>query len=184
MSASNQLVTVKRTYLEMRQPPTFLPITLPPGVTLNLVNPCNASFYRYLYTEVGKDYHWFDRLIWSPPQTQHHLNQPEISIWVLTVGGNPAGFFELKQYPDPLDPAVEIVYLGLLPEFIGQGLGKSLLTLAIEQAWKLQPLQPLQTQRVWLHTCSLDHPHALANYQHRGFQIIKEDYFEQRRSIN
>lgn len=183
MSASHQLVTVKRTYLEMRfskgeampTPPTFLPVTLPEGVSLGLVNPCSASFYRYLYTEVGKDYHWLDRLIWSPSQTQDHLDQPEISIWVLTVAGNPAGFFELKQDIDPLDPAVEIVYLGLLPEFIGQGLGKSLLTLAIEQSWKLQP------QRVWLHTCSLDHPHALANYQHRGFQIIKEDYFEQRR---
>ncbi len=176
MSPSHQLVTIKRTYLEMRSPPIFQPVTLPSGVALSLVNPCRASFYRYLYTEVGKDYHWFDRLIWSPSQTQHHLNQPEISIWVLTVGGNPAGFFELKQYLDPLDPSVEIVYLGLLPEFIGQGLGKSLLTLAIEQAWKLQPPQP---KRVWLHTCSLDHPHALANYQHRGFEIVKEEYYTQ-----
>jgi ribosomal protein S18 acetylase RimI-like enzyme len=175
MSPSHHLLTIKRTFLEMRLPPTFSPVILPPGVALNLVNPCKASFYRYLYTEVGKDYYWFDRLIWSPSQTQNHLNQPEISIWVLTVGGNPAGFFELKQYPNPLDPSVEIAYLGLLPEFIGQGLGKSLLTLAIERAWQLQP------KRVWLHTCSLDHPHALKNYQQRGFKIIKEEYFEERR---
>ena len=63
----------------------------------------------------------------------------------------------------------------MIPEFIGQGLGKYLLSQAIAKAWELQP------QRIWLHTCSLDHPHALGNYLKRGFQIFKEDSFLDRR---
>jgi MOSC domain-containing protein YiiM/ribosomal protein S18 acetylase RimI-like enzyme len=213
---SSPNITVTRTFLEMREKTVeFLPLA--ESFNLQLVSPCRPSFYRYLYTEVGKDYHWSDRLIWSETQTQQHLNQPEISIWVLFSGGNPAGFFELKQYSgsqsgevweivgaqgfapsictaaeqellyqvnesnqsadnfDNLDRSVEIAYLGLMPEFIGQGLGKYLLSQAIAKAWELQP------QRIWLHTCSLDHPHALANYLDRGFQVFKEDSFLDRR---
>ncbi len=179
---SSTNITVNRTFLEMRKKP-LESIPQIESCTLRLISPCSPSFYRYLYSEVGKNYSWLDRLIWSETKTQQHLSQPEIRIWVLFSGSNPAGFFELKDYGvkessqgtdnaddgDDRDRSVEIVYLGLMPEFIGQGLGKYLLSQAIAKAWELQP------QRVWLHTCSLDHPHALGNYLKRGFQVFKED---------
>jgi len=67
------------------------------------------------------------------------------------------------------DGAVEIIYFGLLPAFVGRGLGGALLSSAIEEAWRVNPL------RVWVHTCSLDHPAALANYQARGMKIYKTE---------
>ena len=82
------------------------------------------------------------------------------------VSGTPAGYFELD---GPPGGDVEIAYFGLLPSFVGRGLGGWLLTAAVERAWRRNP------RRVWLHTCSLDHPAALANYRARGFRLVKEE---------
>ena len=83
-------------------------------------------------------------------------------------GGAPAGYFELKRCDDG---SVEIAYFGLLPDFVGKGLGKYLLVRAIEEAWALAP------SRVWLHTCTLDHPAALPNYLARGFKATKTERY-------
>ena len=80
----------------------------------------------------------------------------------------PAGYFELCQHEDG---AVEIAYFGLLPDFIGRGWGKYLLSQAALAAWGLQPL------RIWLHTCTLDHPAALPNYLKRGFKVVREEVY-------
>ncbi len=80
----------------------------------------------------------------------------------------PAGYFELCEHDDG---AVEIVYFGLLPDFIGRGWGKYLLTGATQAAWGLGP------SRVWLHTCTLDHPAALPNYLRRGFRAVREEWY-------
>jgi GNAT superfamily N-acetyltransferase len=85
---------------------------------------------------------------------------------VAYVAGTPAGYCELERQPDA---AVELVYFGLLPRFIGQGLGGTLLTAAITRAWEMG------AQRVWLHTCTLDHPQALANDQARGVRIMRRE---------
>jgi len=85
------------------------------------------------------------------------------------VKGSPAGYFELERHSDG---SVEVAYFGLLPEFIGRGLGKHLLTVAVETAWSLD------ARRVWLHTCTLDDPAALPNYQARGFRPFKEEVYE------
>ena len=82
------------------------------------------------------------------------------------VSGSPAGYFELEGQPGG---NVEITSFGLLPAYIGRGLGGHLLTVAIEKAWQMG------SSRVWLHTCSLDHPGALANYCARGFQVFREE---------
>jgi GNAT superfamily N-acetyltransferase len=81
----------------------------------------------------------------------------------------PAGYFELREHDDR---SVEIAYFGLLPDFIGRGWGKYLLTRAAEAAWQLKP------SRIWLHTCTLDHPAALPNYLKRGFRAVREETYE------
>jgi ribosomal protein S18 acetylase RimI-like enzyme len=99
---------------------------------------------------------------------QHHVNQPNVAFWVAYVSGNPIGYFEIKHGHDS---ASEICLFGLMPNWVGRGLGSDLLQDAIHQAFK-----PGQ-RRVWLHTCSLDHPNALPNYTKHGFNLFKEERF-------
>lgn len=162
-------VEVTRTYLKMLAANELKPAKLSDErVRVDCAIECPASFYRYLYTEVGRYYHWVDRLSWTDSQIRAYLNQPTVSIWVLYVAGAPAGYFELCQHEDD---SVEIAYFGLLQEFLGRGLGKYLLTVAIEQAW-------IQSkQHIWVHTCTLDHPAALSNYLNRGFKPFRQETY-------
>lgn len=116
---------------------------------------------RSLYEAVGAAWHWHERLVWDEERWRSYLDRPCLETWIATVLDAPAGYFELEA--DEVGN-VQIVYFGLLPEFIGKGLGGELLTAAIERAWQMG------AKRVWVHTCDLDHPHALANYRARGFR--------------
>ena len=161
-------VSVTRTYLEMRSPADLNPEgTAGAEVRLEAVKDCPWHFYRYLYAEVGREYHWKDRLSWAESQFREWLAGPSV-IWLLSVAGAPAGFFELRGHDDG---SREIAYFGLMPEYLGQGLGKFLLTRSVQEAWALKPT------RVWLHTCTLDHPGALPNYLKRGFRKSGEEVF-------
>ena len=158
-----------RTYLEMRDRAALQPATLPdPSVRVEQVHDCPPSFWRYLYTEVGRAYHWVDRLPWSDAEIRAYLEDPAVSLWLMTVAGAPAGYFELRR--DRTNGA-EIVYFGLLPEFTGRGLGGHMLTSAAEAAWSQGP------GRVWLHTNTMDHPSALPNYLKRGFTAFHSEEF-------
>lgn len=162
-------IDVVRTYLEMTSPEDLVPEgEAGSDVRLEEVHDCPWHFYRYLYVEVGRQYHWTDRLVWTESQFRDHLAGPS-RIWLLSVLGAPAGYFELRGQDDG---SIEIGYFGLLPEFVGRGLGKFLLTRAVEEAWALRP------PRVWLHTCTLDHPGALPNYLKRGFRPVREETFQ------
>jgi GNAT superfamily N-acetyltransferase len=168
MSAAEPL-EVRRTYLEMTSPGELRGArSADPTLRLERVEGCPPSFYRYLYAEVGRAYRWVDRLPWTDEDIGRHLADPAVSLWLLTVRGAPGGYFELKTTPEA---SVEIAYFGLLPEFIGRGLGKHLLTEAVERAWALGP------RRVWLHTCSLDDRAALPNYLSRGFRPFREETY-------
>ena len=160
---------VRRTYLEMTAPADLLPArSQDAAARVERIASCPASFYRYLYAEVGRAYKWVDRLPWTDDDIRAHLATPGVSVWLLTVEGAPAGFFELKAVGDG---STEIAYFGLLPEFIGRGYGKHLLTEAVERAFSGG------ARRVWLHTCTLDDPAALPNYRARGFRAFKEETY-------
>lgn len=157
-------VAVVRTYLAMESPDQLVGrAPIPPGYVVRRES-CDPDRYRELYDGVGNDYHWRDRRSWSDQQLRTHLERPGIAIWVLWQGTSARGFFELARHDDG---SVEIAYFGLMPTGIGQGLGRALLTRAVDEAWSLRPVP----SRVWLHTCTLDHPAALANYLARGFQV-------------
>jgi GNAT superfamily N-acetyltransferase len=162
-------VEVTRTYLEMRSPDDLRPKAMPRKLPrLERIESCPGSFFRYLYAEVGRGYHWTDRLAWTEEQVRAHVADPSVSLWLLTSGAAPAGYFELRAHGDG---SIEIAYFGLLPEFVGRGWGGHLLTLAVETAWGMKP------DRVWLHTCTLDHPAALPNYLSRGFRPVREEVY-------
>ncbi|HMV30811.1 MAG TPA: GNAT family N-acetyltransferase [Gemmatimonadales bacterium] len=161
-------IDVVRTYLEMTSPGDLREEgSAGPDVRLEPVGSCPWHFYRYLYVEVGRLYHWRDRLPWTEAQFRAWLAGPS-TIWLLSVAGAPAGFFELR---GPEDGAVEIAYFGVLPEYQGRGLGRYLLTRAVQEAWQAG------AARVWLHTCTLDHPGALPNYLRRGFRKTGEEVY-------
>ena len=154
-------------YLEMLQPAWLKPsLFSPAGVEIVQIRiPC-PELNRFFYTAVGGDWFWIDRLSWTYNQWSTLLSRPGYETWMALVQGTPAGYFELESQPEG---DIELSYFGLLPQFIGRGLGGYLLTVAIERAWRMG------ASRVWVHTCTLDHPSALANYQRRGFQLYKEE---------
>ena len=163
-------VDVERTWLEMRVRPAVSPPTAPPGVRLKRAKPCPPGFYRFLYGEVGRAFKWVDRLRWPEDRLAAHLADPAVEVWVAEEGVVPVGYFELVRQPDA---SIELAYFGLMPWAIGRGLGRWLLGAAIEAAWRERPT------RLWLHTCTLDHPAALPNYLGRGFSITRREWIVQ-----
>lgn len=181
------MTLVRRTYLFMDERPARPPIPLPDGVNIARVTDMPASFFRYLYREVGRGLHWEDRLDWSDATIRTHLGEPGEAFHVMYVQAAPAGYVELRR-GSPLPghlaeaprrsaaAAVNIDYFGLLPEYHGRGLGKALLERAIDAAWSLGATAAADPY-IWLHTCTLDGPAALPNYLRRGFRAIAtEDY--------
>lgn len=122
--------------------------------------PC-PELSRSLYVAVGSDWGWYARLAWDRARWLAWVDRPELETWLGYRSGTPAGYFELEQQPGA---QVELAYFGLLPTFIGRGLGSELLAAAVDRAWQLEP------RRVWVHTCTLDHPRALPTYRARGFR--------------
>jgi len=125
--------------------------------------------YRRLYREVGEPWFWHERLKWSDAELEEHLESPNVRVWEILVGRESAGYFELYSHDDG---SVEIAYFGLIPKFIGRGLGGPMLTRAVQEAWALD------AKRVWLHTCTLDSPRALPGYMSRGFRPFKTERLE------
>jgi GNAT superfamily N-acetyltransferase len=160
---------VVRTYLELRSPEQLRPARFddPAVRVVRRVHISNAE-YRRLYDTVGARWHWTDRHAWSEEQLSAHLAREAISVFECLVGEQSAGFFELERHSDE---DAEIAYFGLAEPFIGRGLGKALLTRAAEDAFALG------AERVWLHTCTLDSPHALPNYQARGFTPFNRETY-------
>ena len=158
----DRLVTT--THLEMTdrtrlRPPRTL------GISFDLVRAETAcpEFNRFLYAAVGAAWWWYSRLPWDRSRWLGYLDRRDLETWVAYVSGTPAGYFELERQSEG---NVEIAYFGLLPDFIGKGLGAKLLTAAVSRAWDMGAM------RVWVHTCDLDHPRALANYKARGFKVF------------
>jgi GNAT superfamily N-acetyltransferase len=163
-------VEVRRTYLQLKTPGDLRPSPSPdPRARVERVFDCPASFLRYLYAEVGRQYSWVDRLGWTDDELRARLAEPGVSLHLLTVAGAPAGYFELAAYEG--DGSVEIAYFGLLPEFLRRGLGKYLLSRAVQEAFALG------ARRVWLHTCTLDDPAAMPNYLARGFAPFRTETY-------
>ncbi len=153
---------VIRTYLEMREQPSGQRAPAPEGVHVERLAWCPPELYRQLYAEVGRQWSWFERLWWTDQELAAHLARPEVLIRVLHLNGNPAGYYELVTHANG---SVEIGYFGLMAHAIGAGLGRWLLGEAVGEAWSMG------ASRVWLHTCTLDHPRALPNYLKAGFTI-------------
>jgi GNAT superfamily N-acetyltransferase len=158
-------VQVTTWFLEMTDPGRLAEAPAPdPSLAFVEVELPSPELSRALYAGVGSDWWWTDRLGWSWTRWHEWLSRPGCEVWVPYVRGTPVGYIELGREDD----AVELVAFGLLPAFIGRGLGTRSLDFALRRAWALAP------RRVWVHTCSLDGPTALRTYQARGLEIYDE----------
>jgi len=160
-------IPVTVTYLEMKSPERCLPVPgmLEPTAILRAERP-TISFYRYLYDTVGADWNWFMRRRLSDEALAAIIHDDRDEVFVLHVRGVPGGYVELDRR---VEGEVEIAYFGLIPEYLGRGFGKYLLAWGLARAWSYRP------GRVWLHTCTLDHPRALGVYQRAGLEVYRRE---------
>lgn len=153
------------THLELRTPGDLRPAKVVEGLSVRLVFPPVPGFNRRCYETIGAQWHWRDRLRWSDDDWARWLATPGVRTWEFLHDGHPGvGYAELAT---DAGGGTEIVYFGLMPEFVGRGMGGDSLTRIVGVAWSLP------STRVWLHTCTFDSPMAILNYEARGFQRFK-----------
>ncbi|ADB29756.1 GCN5-related N-acetyltransferase [Kribbella flavida DSM 17836] len=162
------------TYLEQTSPNGVRPAKEPrQPVDVRLVEEVSPEFARFLYASVGGDWYWTEKLSWTWDRWIAWLTRPAFETWVAYAGGVPAGYIALKAE----GTEVEVENFGLLPGFIGRGIGGHLLTVGLRSAWSFPQRHPEidQVTRVWLHTNTLDGPNALGNYEARGLRRYKTE---------
>ena len=135
--------------------------------SLSQVIPNDFQLNKFFYKQIGKNYQWVDRLIWTDKNWIEYVSSPNLFTFVLKNNDDIAGFFELIYHKDKLE--TEIAYFGLLKEYIGKKLGGYMLSEAIKKSFSYN------VKRVWAHTCSLDHKNALKNYLSRGMKIYNTE---------
>lgn len=156
------------THLEMTRPPSHY-APAPAGIKLAFMRAeaCTVSFYRYLYAAVGEKWFWWERRAMDDDALAEIIQDERIEIFVLYAGGVPAGYAEIDRRQAP---TVDLAYFGVIPEFIGRGLGPYMLGWAIDAAWAGEDVE-----RLTVNTCNLDHPKAVGVYQRAGFTPVRQE---------
>ena len=167
-TAAPKRIDVIITYLEMYERPSEALAKPPRGKPVALLRAHNPTlgFYRFLYESVGKPWLWWERLVLSDEDLTAIIHDPLVEIYVLYVDGVPAGYGELDRRKRP---DINLNLFGLMPEFVGRGLGAYFLTSIIDIAWSHEP------KRLLVNTNTLDHPRALPTYQRCGFSPIGQE---------
>ena len=159
---------VKRNYLEIKTLKELKEVKkISEDYSLNLLDPNNFQLNKFFYKNVGKKHQWIDRLIWTDNQWIDYVSSKNVKTYIFKKKDDLVGFFELISHEEKKE--IEIAYFGLLEEFQNKNLGSFLLSEAIKKSFLNN------INRVWLHTCSLDHENALKNYISRGMKIFKTE---------
>ena len=159
---------VQRNYLEIKSIQDLNEVIEPnEDYSLDLLEPINFQLNKFFYKNIGKKHKWTDRLVWTEAQWIEYVSSKKVKTYILKYQNDLAGYFELIFHSD--EKEVEIAYFGLLEEFQNKKLGSYLLSQAIKKSFNSK------VNRVWVHTCSLDHSNALKNYIARGMKIFKSE---------
>ena len=159
---------VKRNYLEIKSIQDLKEVSKPSeDYSISLLDPINFQLNKFFYKNIGKKHSWVDRLVWIENKWIDYVSNKKVKTYVFKYREELAGFFELIFNHEKKE--VEIAYFGLLEEFQNKKLGSYLLSQAIKKSFKSN------VNRVWVHTCSLDHKNALSNYIARGMKIFKSE---------
>ena len=157
---------VQRNYLEIKSISELIEAKKPlENLHLEKVEPADFQLNKFFYKEIGKKHSWIDRLTWNDKNWIDYLNTSGVFTYILKNKEDLVGYFEQNIYFKKFE--CEIAYFGILEEYIGRKIGAYLLSEAIKKSFKTG------SKRIWVHTCSLDHKHALENYLSRGMQVFK-----------
>ena len=159
---------IDRYYLEINSIKNLNQVKSPEkNLVLEKVEPPNIELNKFFYKNVGKNHRWVDRLVWDNLKWISYLENKNVQTYILKLNKDLVGYFEIIQ--DFSSNNFEIAYFGILDDYIGKKFGGFLLSEAIKICFELK------SKKVWVHTCSLDHKHALKNYLNRGMKIFKEE---------
>jgi len=162
------IVNVDRKYLEIN---SIKELNYSPkpndNCKLVLLDPPDFQLNRFFYRQIGKDHRWIDRLEWNDQKWINYVENSNIKTFILKDNNELAGYFEQIFHLNQKN--CEIAYFGIMKEFYGKKYGGYLLTEAIKKSFDKD------IEKVWVHTCSLDHKNALKNYQARGMKIFKSE---------
>ena len=159
---------IYRKYLEITSLDELKEVKKPSNnYSVNLLNPKDLQLNKFLYKNIGKNYRWIDRLVWTDSKWIEYISDKKLFTYILKDNKEIVGYFELIFNQDTMES--EIAYFGILKEYFGKKLGGYLLSAAIKKSFTFD------CSRVWVHTCSLDHENALKNYLARGMKIFKSE---------
>ena len=159
---------VERYYLEINSLSSLNEVNRPDqNLNLEKVNPPNIEINKFFYKNVGKSHRWIDRLAWNNLKWMSYVDNNSVNTYILKLDDDLVGYFETVE--NSSNNETEIAYFGILKSYIGKKFGGYLLSEAIKECFKLN------SKRVWVHTCTLDHKNALQNYLNRGMKIFKKE---------
>jgi GNAT superfamily N-acetyltransferase len=159
---------VQRFFLELKKNKILnQPAKLPKNIQISLVVKKDININKFFYRQVGKDHFWRDRLVWSDNEWKKYVNNKYLETGILKINDELVGFYEQEFHKDKNE--MELIQMGILKEHQGKKLGSLLLKHII------QNIHTRNIERLWVHTCSLDHKHALNNYLSKGLKIFKEE---------
>ena len=158
---------IKRFFLEIKNFSNPVELNLPSYYQIILDSKKDFQLNKFFYKQIGIDHFWRDRLLWSDKEWIMYVTNKNLETHILKKGDDFVGFYEQEYHPE--NNEVELINMGILKNFRGLKLGSTLLNHAIASASRKNP------KRMWVHTCSLDHKHALQNYKSKGFEIFKEE---------
>jgi ribosomal protein S18 acetylase RimI-like enzyme len=162
------MLKVTRYFLELKSNEIEIgKVDLPQNVSIFINEKKKYEINKFFYKQVGADHYWRDRLVWTDKEWLNHVSNNNFETWILKKNKEIIGFYEQEFHPSSNE--VELINMGILKDNRGQKLGSTLLLHAISNAFNKNP------NRMWVHTCSLDHKHALLNYKSKGFEIFKEE---------
>ena len=161
------IISVKRNFLELKNINDLIKKDKPEdNYSVEKTKP-DFQLNKFFYKQIGKKYRWTDRLIWTDLQWSNYVSNKNLDTYVIKNGEDLVGYFELIHHPEQNE--TELAYLGLFEDYFGKGVGGYALTTAILKSFEKK------IKRMWVHTCTLDHPNAIKNYLARGMKIFKEE---------
>ena len=164
---------ISRNYLEIKSLNDLNEVPKPSDkYSIHLVDPIDFQLNKFLYKQIGKKYFWKDRLNWSDQTWLEYVSNQNLYTYILKENEEIVGYFELIIHTSKVE--AEIAYFGILEDYFNKGCGGYMLTKAIEKSFEIG------AKRVWVHTCSLDHPNAIKNYISRGMKIFKTEVLERK----
>jgi len=159
---------VQRFFLELKKnnKPEQL-IIFPKNVKISLENKKDININKFFYRQVGREHFWRDRLLWSDKEWEKYIHNENLETGIMKINDELVSFYEQEFHKDKNE--IELIQMGILKEYQGKKLGSFLLSYIINKTFKQN------IKRLWVHTCSLDHKHALNNYLSKGLSIFKEE---------